>query len=258
MNLGNLRRLWAHRRLHARGLCTVCGARTLFYTKDAREVGHARESMFCLRCKSVSRKRHIAKVLLETFAPQSRSLAAARGALSRLSIYSAVSNDQIYRAVGEGNANYVCSEFFPDVAEGESRDGVRCENLERLTFADEQFDLVITEDVLEHVRRPDDAFREIRRVLKPGGYHVFTIPFELARETVSRVDTTTEEDVQLLPPAYHGDTLRDRILVYTDYGYDLLPRLSSHGFDTRLRLSTHADARLNGIADSYVFVSRKI
>lgn len=64
--------------------------------------------------------------------------------------------------------------------------------------------------------------------------------------------------MHLLPPAYHGDTLRDKILVYTDYGYDLIPRLSSHGFDTRVRLSTHADARLRGMADSSVFVSRKI
>lgn len=258
MNVRNVKKLWSNRRLHARGFCHVCGRRTLFFTKDAEQRGHVRESMFCLRCKSVSRKRHLAKLVLETFAPHARSLAEARSELRKLSIYSAVSGDQIYRALGEGNENYVCSEFFPGVAEGETRGGVLCQNLERLTFADSRFDLVLTEDVLEHVRRPDDALREIRRVLKPGGYHLFTVPFHFDRPTVARVDTTADEDRHLLPPAYHGDTLRDRILVYTDYGYDLFARLAGHGFETRLSVSMFSDAALDGIADSYVFVSRKV
>lgn len=69
---------------------------------------------------------------------------------------------------------YVCSEYLPEVPRGMTHRGVRCEDLMALTFASNRFDLVITQDVVEHVADPDTAFREIRRVLRPGGHHVFT------------------------------------------------------------------------------------
>jgi len=42
---------------------------------------------------------------------------------------------------------------------------------------DESFDLVITLDVFEHVLRPAKAFAEIARTLKPGGAHIYTVPY---------------------------------------------------------------------------------
>ena len=44
-----------------------------------------------------------------------------------------------------------------------------------MTFQNESFDLFITQDVFEHVMEPNKAFKEIERVLKPGGAHVFTV-----------------------------------------------------------------------------------
>jgi SAM-dependent methyltransferase len=50
----------------------------------------------------------------------------------------------------------------------------------RLPFADESFDRIIASEVLEHV--PDDgaAFRELARVLRPGGRLAVTVPAWLA------------------------------------------------------------------------------
>lgn len=45
-----------------------------------------------------------------------------------------------------------------------------------LPFEDEKFDLVYSRSVMEHVERPDLAFRESYRVLKPGGVCVFLTP----------------------------------------------------------------------------------
>jgi 2-polyprenyl-3-methyl-5-hydroxy-6-metoxy-1,4-benzoquinol methylase len=45
-----------------------------------------------------------------------------------------------------------------------------------MTFGTEQFDLFITQDVMEHVFRPRLAVKEIMRVLKTGGAHIFTAP----------------------------------------------------------------------------------
>ena len=257
MKLGTLKKILQNRRKHIWGRCIICGKRSFFYTKDALEKGHRRDSLYCMWCKSVSRKRHVAKVILELLAPEFDSLVEARTALRAYSIYSAVANDLFHKMIGQGNDNFTCSEYFPNVPAGTERNGVICEDLERLSFADETFDLVLTEDVLEHVRHPQTAFKEIFRVLKPNGYHVFTIPFYFDRETTTRVDTTGDEDVYLLPAEYHGDTLRDRILVYTDFGYDLLDQLSSLGFGTDILHSTDQDASRYGIADSYVFMSSK-
>ena len=43
--------------------------------------------------------------------------------------------------------------------------------MEKQTFADASFDLVITSDVFEHVLDPSRGFSEIARTLRPSGVH---------------------------------------------------------------------------------------
>jgi len=49
-------------------------------------------------------------------------------------------------------------------------------NAERLPFGDDSFDLVVMAWVLEHLARPIAVFREIHRVLSPGGRVAFVTP----------------------------------------------------------------------------------
>jgi len=71
---------------------------------------------------------------------------------------------------------YVETQFFVAQPLGELHQGVRNENLEQQTFSDAAFDLVITQDVMEHVGRPDRVCQEIARTLRPTGYYIFTTP----------------------------------------------------------------------------------
>ena len=48
---------------------------------------------------------------------------------------------------------------------------------ERLPFTDASFDTVLCTEVLEHTRDPFAVLLEIRRVLKPGGYLLLSVPF---------------------------------------------------------------------------------
>jgi SAM-dependent methyltransferase len=45
-----------------------------------------------------------------------------------------------------------------------------------LPFSDSRFDVVIAMWVLEHLRTPEPALAEVRRVLKPGGHFIFITP----------------------------------------------------------------------------------
>lgn len=47
---------------------------------------------------------------------------------------------------------------------------------QRLPFADGAFDLIYASWLLEHLSRPEEDFREIARVLRPGGAFVFITP----------------------------------------------------------------------------------
>lgn len=55
-------------------------------------------------------------------------------------------------------------------------DGFRNEDLEQQTFPDNSFDIVVTQDVMEHIYNPEKAFQEIARTLRGGGSHIFTVP----------------------------------------------------------------------------------
>jgi SAM-dependent methyltransferase len=123
------------------------------------------------------------------------------------------------------------SEYFDDVPRGGSRNGVRCEDVQQLTFVDGSFDLVTHSEVLEHV--PDDAraFAELHRVLRPQGLMLFTVPLHGGETTIERARLHGDRVEYLLPPVRHADPLRgEGILAYRDYGRDILQRLERAGF----------------------------
>lgn len=57
-----------------------------------------------------------------------------------------------------------------------SREGItvdlRCADASNLPYLDNEFDIVMTAHVLEHLPNPKKALKELKRVLKPGGYLV--------------------------------------------------------------------------------------
>jgi SAM-dependent methyltransferase len=128
--------------------------------------------------------------------------------------------------------NYVISEYFQTAPFGTFVKGVRNENLECLTFSDNRFDLLINSDVLEHVNDLDKALSEIKRVLKPGGYHVFTIPVDEELQTSqTRARVVNGRLEHVLEPVMHGDSIRNGgILAFKDFGRDVLDYISRDGF----------------------------
>jgi SAM-dependent methyltransferase len=57
----------------------------------------------------------------------------------------------------------------------------------RLPYADGQFDCVVTIDVHEHLQDPEAFTQEVRRVLKPGGRVLITVPSGDPRRLANRL-----------------------------------------------------------------------
>jgi SAM-dependent methyltransferase len=106
------------------------------------------------------------------------------------------------------------------------------EDLQNLSFPSEQFDIVTTNEVLEHVPSIDDALAEIHRVLRPGVYHIGTVPFCYPQnESVVRAKIEDGVLIHLTEPEYHGNPVDERgSLVFELPGWNILTRARAAGF----------------------------
>jgi SAM-dependent methyltransferase len=206
------------------GDCPACGA-SLFvrYANDETAVR-------CLRCRATPVTLSLIQVLREI-----------RPDLSTLDAYELSSRGALARFLHKRVKRLTTSEYLDDVPLGESRSGIQCQDVMQLTFADRSFDLCTSTEVFEHV--PDDAkgFREVHRVLRPGGVFLFTVPMK-AGKTLVRATATKEGIVHHLEPEYHSDRLRGsrKVLCYRTYGEDVVERLQSAGFATRIASAASA------------------
>ncbi len=110
---------------------------------------------------------------------------------------------------------------------------VRHESLLGLSWANDSLDLVAHTDVLEHVEHHRAALAECHRVLAPGGWLVFTMPFFMfSANNLRRGRTRADGSIEhLQPPEYHGDGLRaEGIYTWHHFGWQLLADLRDAGF----------------------------
>jgi SAM-dependent methyltransferase len=236
------------------GFCLVCGRPTLFLITDPANL---RESAICLCCESISRNRHLAKCALRVLRPRGIRRFRELARRGDLRIYYVGSGGAMLRVWGE-QPHITTSEYHEECESGEYCHGVRCENVERLSFPEASFDLVISEDVFEHVADYQQGLWEVHRVLKPGGYHIFTVPFEFTDHTASRFAKEGDEYVPIQPLYTHGDPIRGSIPVFTHFGYDLLEFLRGIGMEATLELPDPRLQRRLGTFGSYTLVTRKL
>ena len=67
-------------------------------------------------------------------------------------------------------------DLCPPTAAVEAPVHVAMANLEQLPFQAGRFDLIMSRSVVEHLDHPEPVFRELARVLRPGGTLIFTTP----------------------------------------------------------------------------------
>ncbi|MDH5216595.1 MAG: class I SAM-dependent methyltransferase [Gammaproteobacteria bacterium] len=79
--------------------------------------------------------------------------------------------------IGAGGTSFDSRIRNMEIADSDNIDYVG--SVENIPLASESVDLVITQEVLEHVRDPFLAISEIERVLKPGGKLYIQLPFTI-------------------------------------------------------------------------------
>jgi SAM-dependent methyltransferase len=192
-----------------------------------------RENHLCARCFASFRMRAHARSVLKVLGLSStRGLAEKLQSNQTFHIFETSALSNIFRFEGVRKLqNYVLSEYFDLTPVGGYVSGIRNENLECLTFQDQSFDLVINSDVLEHVADLDKALSEIRRVLKPGGHHVFTVPGDNGMEkTRVRAALVHGEIRHFTEPEMHSDPIRQTgSLAFRNFGADVLEYVSRDG-----------------------------
>ena len=84
--------------------------------------------------------------------------------------------------------------------------------VDRLPFDDASFDVVTMLAVLEHLSRPDAMLREIRRVLRPDGRLVLTVPSKASKPVLEflayRVGIVSEAEIRDHKQYYNRSSLR--------------------------------------------------
>jgi SAM-dependent methyltransferase len=212
--------------------CNVCGKYTLIKVHGE----NLRETCTCIWCKSTNRQRQIAYVICSVLSSlRDRSLSSLREIkkVPDLTIYNTEArgalNDQLCQ-----NPGYTCSEYFGNgYASGQLVAGVMHQDLMSLSLNDSSVDLVISSDVFEHIPDPYAAHQEVLRILRPGGRHVFTVPF-YQTEWLDEQRTALAPDDTLIflkPPQYHSDPIRSEgALVYQVFSLEMIVKLAKIGF----------------------------
>lgn len=237
-------------RLECQGWCDGCEAKTTFHSdwsfSEYTLRHHAylfnaaaysdwygkvllfREQLICERCRLNNRQRGV------LFTAKRLGLN-----LSDLQVHVYEQITPFYQTLRKINPRLSGSEYLgPDVPKGAIVNGIRHEDAMALTYPSDSFDLLFSIDVFEHVPDLQTSLAEARRVLKPGGVLIFSIPFDLSNDQ-SRMRAVLRNGAveHLQDPVYHGNPLSEKgSLVFTDCGWDVIDRCREAGFNDAFML----------------------
>jgi SAM-dependent methyltransferase len=215
------------------GYCYLCASdqqliSSFLYANEKDACGRAipnwREHLTCPSCRIPNRLRASIHLFLQEFEPADSAR-----------IYITERKTAVYDWLSVRFRYLVGSEYFGDhVGRGALCEGVRNENLERLSFQSRIFDFILSFDILEHVVDPTKAFSEAFRVLRPGGWMIFTAPAYLDRDqTTVRAEMLPNGRIHHhLEPEYHGNPVDHEggALCFRYFGWDVMAQMKAAGF----------------------------
>jgi SAM-dependent methyltransferase len=228
-----------------RGFCPVCEQKTVFV-----EYGPwLRDQYKCRICGTIPRNRALRNAI-NTFLPD----------WQQRQVHESSPGGEFSYYLKRHCPGYTSSHYYADVPRGELKGKHRSEDLTQLTFPDASFDLFVTSDVFEHVFHAEKAFAEISRVLKPGGMHIFSMPwYPKLEKSELRAKLLDKGQIEYLKePDYHRNPVDEKgSLVTTDWGRDFCDIIyKSSGMTTTIYVVRDRNLGIDG-EFLEIFVSRK-
>lgn len=208
--------------------CYVCGEKTRFLMGNRTSLRAA----YCGNCGAALRCSDLVKCFLEELEIENGKLLDIVELKGQLCILNVSANGTLHTGLKKMD-NYIITEYMPGIESGRTMWGgignrdLLCVDLQDIPFTDNSFDVVISEDVMEHIEDYNKALDEIYRVLRPGGFYIFTIPLMEGKKTQSRKEKKNY---------FHGFGSQ-LYYVYTDFGDDMIEILDAHGFKSRVSKS---------------------
>lgn len=97
-----------------------------------------------------------------------------------------------------------------------------------LSFHDSEFDLILATDVLEHIRNYENVVLELKRILKPGGLIIVSLPREhFLYRMFARKEVENDEE---RGHVYHNSKGADKLENYVASNFKLFKRVNVYGF----------------------------
>lgn len=216
------------------GVCDLCESQTTFAAIPEPKANHGEgqgEFKFrvnwwsgaACKCGMCNLDRTVLRVFLENYTPPDP-------------VYHVGHYSRFRRWLSERIRNLTSSQYQENRTPGEIQDGVRYEDLTKLSFDDGEFSSVICMEVLEHIPDYKAALREMARVLAPRGRAYLSFPW-LGRDTYEhlvRAEIASDGTINhILPPEFHGDPAKPGgILSFRSFGWRILEELRESGFSS--------------------------
>ena len=167
----------------------------------------------------------------------------------KICVYELSTRGALFNFLKYKYANISCSEYYDDVNPGQYKNGIQCQDVQQLTYEDNIYDLITCTEVFEHVCDDIKGFRECYRVLKTGGYFIFSVP-------LANMPLTIDRGLMNLPPEYHSDRIRGerKVFVYRNYGLDIKQKLEAVGFSVDIK---NIESKKHAIPNQKIIVCKK-
>ena len=215
-----------------RGYCAVCQLPVDFMVDylysvevNGNKIPNWRERLICPQCNLNNRNRASINFIKDFIQADSQA-----------KIYIAEQTTSLYKYLIKNYPNTIGSEYLGDSIQFgfSNNDGIRNEDFTNLTFEDNHFDYIFSFDVFEHIPDFEKAFSEAKRVLKPGGKLLVTVPFNRNSEkNITRAIIKNGQIEHIYPPEFHGDPINNSngCLCFYHFGWEILEQIKSSGFE---------------------------
>jgi len=212
------------------GYCHCCERITDFlidWRYSDGVVPNYRERLICSHCRLNNRQRFMYVYL--------KNMVRDRKGASRLFCYEQVTHFYRKLIAQLRNIDVKGSEYLGnDKTPGAIINNIRHEDALSMSFENELFDIIISNDIYEHVPDITKSLSEAYRCLKEGGFLIFSVPLFINEKTTHQRATINNEGklIHLLPDQYHGNPISQKgSLVFYDFGWDILDSCKDAGFN---------------------------